>query len=554
MSTIQCEQLTETCTTRVYADNAFRLLGAQADESARRLRRRVEEMQHSAEMDELEEEYGQLLRPNPLPTSEGLLHAGTALQDARQRFVQEFFWFWPLEWGNSAQDPALKALANNDLNAAQKHWMSFEGRDTDKSMAAKHNLAVLGHFAALDRELRFLKDLDSVTDDAEKKADQYWNFAIKYWEQLYEEPAFWKMLRERVRELNDPRLTGTFVQEFKKSLPVAFDNINADIAAGFANAGNTSRAARHIEIMRSTNAGDDDVTGSIRRVTEPIHDRIKLAIEQARGDVQEHKSEGAKRAERLAKASGEPLRALSALLGASDPEYTEACDEVASAMLVCQVAYGNATNDWESSERLLQQALKISKGPEVRQRITENIETVKQNSELGNCWYCKKRAGEDSSCHKVKMHRVVHLSQIVSGSNHDEDVIEAAKSLSPSDHVLAAQAIAQGADPTVTRTAEIPVPRCPACKTVHEQADILFGITSIVLAAVSIWASIQIWDEWAAVFGSVVGIVISLVIGGMVAAARGSAGETTLSGEVNSFPPVKELLGRQWSIGDPPSQ
>ena len=57
MSTTDCKALPDTCTTGVYAGNAFRILSTSVDVSARRLKRHGRNLQAAIAMGTLDEEY-----------------------------------------------------------------------------------------------------------------------------------------------------------------------------------------------------------------------------------------------------------------------------------------------------------------------------------------------------------------------------------------------------------------------------------------------------------------------------------------------------------------
>ena len=72
MLTHECKPLLDTCGPDIYSRNAFRFLGADVDQTARRIKRKEQELQAAIEVDELADEYIDALRPNPLPTREEL--------------------------------------------------------------------------------------------------------------------------------------------------------------------------------------------------------------------------------------------------------------------------------------------------------------------------------------------------------------------------------------------------------------------------------------------------------------------------------------------------
>lgn len=388
MSATDCEPLLDICTIRVYADNVFRILNAPVDVRPSRLKRHGDDLQAAIDMGTLEEEYPQFLRPHPLPTLESIRDAYHELQDSPRRFTYEFFWFWPMEPGKSASDEGLLALKTGGAKQAQAVWVAAEKNGTrEGSLVARHNLAVLGHLMALAGEARILQgrhESNDIPQDHANHTNSYWQYAFKYWEALCPDETLWSLLADRIRTLGDPRLTTGFVKRFRETLPIAFDNINADIAVELARQGHYKRARMHISIMEQTNQGDDDLEVNFRRIRQPLHNRIDHAVKQATQDIQNHKKEGLTRAISLYAAAKEPLTLLAILLKKHDPsEYADAADQVAEAILVCQVAYGNETKDLRKSRSVLKNTMKLAHGATLKQRIQENIDTLDEMIKSG---------------------------------------------------------------------------------------------------------------------------------------------------------------------------
>ena len=198
MPVSQCKALLDTCTVRVYSENAFRILNAPVDVSPRRLKRCASDLQAAIDLDELAEEYPRFLRPRPLPASESIRRASHQLQDPLLRFVHEFFWFWPMQWGRSASDEGLLALKAHGARQAESIWVPIATKGTgQEACVAKHNLAVLWHFLALRGELHILEPSHrgtTIPPDEEKRLDLGWQYAFKYWEALCPDEAFWRLL------------------------------------------------------------------------------------------------------------------------------------------------------------------------------------------------------------------------------------------------------------------------------------------------------------------------------------------------------------------------
>lgn len=397
----KCNILLDICGLNIYNRNAFRLLGADVDIKGRRIKRNEVEFKAAIEVGELADEYCSIFRPNPLPTHEELSEAARSLTDVQQRFIHEFFWFWPLEWGKSASDEALNLIKSHKVKEAKKLWGQIARNGDETSLVAKHNLAVLGHWLALDHERKILTSKDNIkfTHEKRKELNAYWNFAFKNWESLCADEPFWSVQADRIRALDDPRLTSGFLHSFCQSLPIAFDNINADLAVAYCDREMYIRAKDHIQIMKATNAGYDDVDTSLRRVTEPLHSRIDRAIETATSQLHNNKTKGKERCIELFNTCRQILNVMRILLGKESQEFTETCDRVANSMLQCQVSYGTETKDWKSLLSLLEWTRKVARKTETLALIEQSILAVRQNN---ICWFCEKRTKSEQ--HSITVH------------------------------------------------------------------------------------------------------------------------------------------------------
>src|SRR5947209_11611194 len=136
----------------LYRANAFRIMGLPVDATERSIKRQAERVQ-------LMEKFGGAgalrtvgpLPLNPEPGLDDIREAIHRLNSPERRLFDEVFWFWPAQTGgDSADDPALAALAKHDLKTATQIW--YARAESDEHGLATHNVAVLYHAAALDLE------------------------------------------------------------------------------------------------------------------------------------------------------------------------------------------------------------------------------------------------------------------------------------------------------------------------------------------------------------------------------------------------------------------
>lgn len=377
-----CRVLFEACTPLVYRNNSFRITGLPVDATTRDIKRRIDDLKHAEELGDADQEHVHAFALDPPPSLEHIRDAATRLQDPERRIVDEFFWFWPMEWGKGRQDPALVALLTGDKDSAFKIWSeSLNDDHQTASVVAKHNLAVMYQLVALDSEHVALEA--DLSEEQLQTISKYWRRCFRWWEELTVEETFWSIIGDRIRMLDDPRLTTGFARRMRKTLPEAMDRINAMLAIRFAEAGKFSMASSHITYMKETHQGLDDVPKTLAVITTPLKTRVKTAVEKSVERAKRDPSKAAIAADDMLAAVKEPLQIIQLILPAHDHERVDLCDSVAEACLTCQVAYGRETEDWVKSLELLDKALKYAASHETKDRLSENRSTVAKNRLYG---------------------------------------------------------------------------------------------------------------------------------------------------------------------------
>lgn len=500
----------EVCTSNLYNTNAFRVLGVPVTATSRQITRRMDELKLALEMGDLEEEYTHALILSPLPDMNDLRRAAKRLQDPQTRFVDEFFWFWPLNREETTSDKGLRALANGNQSEAESFWVEhLAGFPETERLAATHNLAVLYHILAIDMEHDCHKNETPPLPAELEQLNSLWRTSFDWWEKLVDHEGFWDLLRDRVLAINDPSLSTGFVLRFRSVFPVAFDNINADFAAAYSKNGKHSRAALHIQFMQETHNGLDDVDQSLSKVTRPLHSRIDAALNRATENLHDDPKDGINRAGRLLAETAEPLKALSTLLGSDHAEVRETQDEVAEACCNCAIAYGNETEEWAGGVVLLEKLRGMVTSEKLKSRIEQNLEILRTNAEHSalqeTCWFCKKNKPIVGKERKVD----VHIMTGVSGNQ------------------------------TRWRHLGVPVPCCSSCRT---KQRLIHSWLSGALVGGVIGAFFGTLES----FG--IGVGIGCAVGFMV-----SIKIKLIPPGCYKFPAVKKILSEGWKKGEQPS-
>ena len=118
----ECSALYDACTPQIYLHNAFRITGLPVDSSTRDIKRRADDLRAAAEIGDDQDEHTHAFALTPPPTVDNIREAVQRLNEPECRIIEEFFWFWPLDWDHDDSDPALTALRNGNTDVPFKLW------------------------------------------------------------------------------------------------------------------------------------------------------------------------------------------------------------------------------------------------------------------------------------------------------------------------------------------------------------------------------------------------------------------------------------------------
>lgn len=371
-----CAPLIEACTLALYQKNIFRVTGLPVDATSKEVSRQAQKLQMLEEYSGGTSGHQAAFPLSVPPTTDEIRAALSRMKEPEHRIVDEFFWYWPEEFGASKSDPAIQSVLAGDANAAIRLWVD---REKGGSCVAQHNMAIMYHMYAVDWTNYQLSD--GVKSEVEEKIKGYWKESFQRWEKLVHEDRFWTILKERIRSLNDEALTTGFVRRMVKDLPEALDRINAEAALRLAEQGSIESARFHVNLMRDTHQGLDNVDNTSEIVLEPtkrrVEQHLKTSLSQANGDP--------KRGSELAAAVMAQCRPLMGIFdlfhGKEAHQRSDLFDEVAESVLTLLVGHQRATGDNGTFVYLMEQALAFATGIGVRERIIENISIAKGNLE-----------------------------------------------------------------------------------------------------------------------------------------------------------------------------
>ncbi|MBU1927320.1 MAG: hypothetical protein KKI20_06115 [Gammaproteobacteria bacterium] len=513
------EVLLKTARPDLYLVNSFRVTGLPVDATAVDIGRQAEKIKMMQKFGGGTRQQTGPLRLEKAPDVDAIREARQRLNDPERRLVDEFFWFWPHQLGQSRTDEALLALARGDVQSAAEIWKKQEG--SSNGNVSMHNLAILSHIGALDLEQTVFSQ--QLSDIQIKQHSICWQGAFKRWKILLDHEEFWSRLTHRIREFNDPRLTTGTARRMRTSLPLALLSINAQLAVCAAEQGNKTEVKRHKHIMSDSGFAQSVIDEALRHATEPIRERIKILCKTAGPKADADLIHADRITKQLLNQTRPLLALLDSLLPPGNLMRDGAHDEVALCALHCQVCFGNKTENWKVFLKLLELLPLIAASQSVRDRIEENIKTVKTNLEYNMCWFCKERPSKDVAAIEIKMCGNVTRTPTWNGTQVNWQYIT------------------------------IKVPRCETCKSAHGWMTAFISIGTILGILVGLGGCIPISEgnplAGLFVFGlcTAIGGGIGYRIG-LNLCPKGMKQEGTKT----EFPRVKELQKEGWTIGEKP--
>jgi len=373
---LECKPLLEAATKDLFRRNAFRITGLPVDATTREVGRFADKLKLLAEVGQDTHAQSSAFPMKPPPSLDEIREAFQKLKDPEKRLIDEFFWFWPEEFGSSQSDPAMQALAKGDGQAAVKIWAARESDGAD-GVVAKHNLALVYHVCALDWDNYAVEN--KLDGERRQKVTAYWKDAFSRWEKLATNEAFWEKVTDRIRQLNEPNLPTGFARRMRATLPEALDKINAELAVAFAEAGQIELTRLHIQFMRQTHQGLDNVDKTAEMVLTPARNRLKEHIRAARERADKNPLDAANAARELLGHAQQTLCLFDLFFEKNSEIRGDLFDEVASLCNQLPVAYHKATGDDETCLEILRAVLPFATSIELRQQIEQNISTLSGN-------------------------------------------------------------------------------------------------------------------------------------------------------------------------------
>ncbi len=372
-----CKPLLDVATPELFRTNAFRITGLRVDATTREIAKHTDKLKMMEELGQGKSVHTGAFALKTPPSVDQIREAIQRLKEPEQRIIDEFFWFWPRQFGQSASDPALKALVAGDADAALKIWEALETHPSD-GVVAMHNIAVLRHCMALDSESPTAKSSE-FTKARMQELEGLWRAAFKRWEILAEDDLFWTSVSARIKQLDDPRLTTGFARRMRATLPQALDKINAELAVRYAKAENMALARLHVQFMRETHPGLDNVGKTAELVLAPAATQLKQQIERTRERAAKKPADIVIAVHELLDQARRTLPLYALFFGKESDTGNDLSDEVANVCNMLSIAHQKAKNDDQACIEILKGALPFAVSKELRLQVEKNIAVLTKN-------------------------------------------------------------------------------------------------------------------------------------------------------------------------------
>lgn len=369
------EILREVVTPQVYGRNPFAIFGMPILSTEQQLQRQFQWMKTAAGVGEQVWKEETSFHVN---WEVGVRHIEDAFQELKdpcRRIVQELMWFWPQHQDISKVDPGMALLIEGDADGAASHWRLAESRGRGRIIAT-HNLAVLYHMAALctcscndDYEMNLSLDDES---------DNLWNMAFEKWRESLGQDATWNYLKDRVEQIQDPRLTEWEIDELREEIPAAILNISKLLVRAAVEDECFEDATEHMNrILQS--GFDDELIEQIKiNMLQIHHRRVINACKQARQKVDADADCALIAVDDLVQETEEDREFLNDFDDLSDWDpAAEAADAVARELMNAAIDYGNATDDHETAVEYLEAAYNLARDSELEEKIQNCISSAK---------------------------------------------------------------------------------------------------------------------------------------------------------------------------------
>ena len=367
-------------TTNLYLKNGFRILNLQTNASSECIDQSFQKIMAMSRLRGIKEALGVITLPlSQNPEIDDLLRAKSRLDSSKLRLIDEIFWFWHDPSPNILFNKAFELLKLNDYPASISIWRMLEVEEKDNVISV-HNLAVLYHVLVLDLEYASInKELDEFQS---KKRENYWKQAFIRWNKILDDEAFWNIIYNRIKTLDDPTLKTSFINNLSQILPHALISINAKLAIKSARSGNINGLNRHLKIIHQSGFSNHIIKNVLETEAKPIFEEITLICNKAKKECQETPSNCHKILDSVLKRSECLLISLKLILNEDNPILLDSKNQVFESLFECitnEKCYSNE-EEIKMTLNILTEAQKLATTESRKERVSKIIKIMNNSS------------------------------------------------------------------------------------------------------------------------------------------------------------------------------
>ena len=378
---VECKPLITVANKDLFRKNAFRITALPVDATPREVSRHVDELKMRAELGNAPHKHKVAYPLNPQPTIDVIREAIQNIKDPEKRLIDEFFWFWPEEFGDSKSDLSCQALAQGDTAKANDIWRERVKEQTN-GIVPKHNLAVSYLMTAIQMEYKALGH--KIPEEKRQEMTEIWKSAVRKWNRIADDDNLWEKVADRIRQLNEANLKTGFARQMRASFPEAFLGINVELIMDLASSGEVGLAKQYLQYLRELCQRPNDLENSVVRILLPAKNRLKDHIRQALDQAEKKPSDGINVTRELLNQSRPTLDIFNLFFSAQSDVRNELFDDLVSTCNRLQVIYYKQTKDDVGCLEILKAILPLVSSSELKGVIEKDISETNARLERKN--------------------------------------------------------------------------------------------------------------------------------------------------------------------------
>jgi len=264
----EIQALFKKCTPVMYQQNIYNLLGLSINASEEDILERKQQFEEADRSNKWESMFHHIIKKQETPNRSTVFEAFRRIKDPVTRFIESFFWFWPME-NELDDDTALRAILSGNIwgeSDVKKYWNETNVALTEiQRFVVTHNLAIWFSINAfqnlLDNELktdpnklepkmRYKGDLilqptnrlnysyhflttsnffDANVLEAERTKHILWFSAVKMWTKVLKVNEDIFICSQKIIDVTNTWVRTEYLMNIKKYLPIGLATLHGRI-------------------------------------------------------------------------------------------------------------------------------------------------------------------------------------------------------------------------------------------------------------------------------------------------------------------------------------